>query len=32
MPLETAEDDLISQEEIGADTFIAHLVDLENFY
>jgi hypothetical protein len=32
MLLETAEDDLTSQEENGADVFIAHLVDLENFY
>jgi hypothetical protein len=32
MLLETAEDDLTSQEENGADTFIAHLVDLKNFY
>jgi hypothetical protein len=32
MLLETAEVDLTSQEENGADDFIAHLVDLENFY
>jgi hypothetical protein len=30
--LETAEDNLASQEENGADAFTAHLVDLENFY
>jgi hypothetical protein len=32
MLLETVEVDLTSQEENGADDFIAHLVDFENFY